>query len=76
MGKLQGALHKIDPVDRAVSRAVGLDFAPKPKTPPVVVPMPDEQAIVAAKKKAAATSLGRTGRASTILSDATDRLGP
>lgn len=76
MGKLQQTLHKVDPVDRAVSSAVGLNFAPKTPTAPTVTPMPDEAQLQAAKKRSLAAQIGRTGRASTILSDPSERLGP
>jgi len=65
-------IHRNDPLDKAVSGAL----IKQPGPPPTVVPMPDEQATLAAKKKVVASSLGRTGRASTILTDTTDRLGP
>jgi hypothetical protein len=44
LGNIQQSLHKIDPVDRAVSGAAGLNF--KPKTPPPTpgVPNPNDAA--------------------------------
>lgn len=50
-----------------------------PLTPPPV--MPDQQLVSQAAKKEAAMSIGRTGRASTLLSagsdvGASDKLGP
>lgn len=56
---------------------------PSPPAPPPVVPMPDQEAIDAAARRARQRQFGRTGFASTILSAAsgsqqqtTDRLGP
>lgn len=42
LGHLQQNLHKVDPVDRAVSSFVGLNF--KPKTPPPSPGVPDPNA--------------------------------
>lgn len=51
--------------------------AATPPPTPAAIPLPDEEAIQRAKRKATAAQLGRTGRASTILTDnTTDRLGP
>ena len=52
--------------------------APKPPPvpkPPPPTPMADEEAIQRAKRGAAAGLQRRSGRASTVLSDAEDRLG-
>lgn len=68
MAKLQQTLHKIDPIDRAISSAVGLNMAPKTITTPRVLAMPTEDDVARAKKLAQAAQLQRTGRASTILS--------
>jgi hypothetical protein len=68
MAKLQQLAHKIDPIDRAVSSAVGLNFAPKTVLTPQVLAMPTDQDLTRAKQLAAAQALQRTGRASTILS--------
>lgn len=45
--------------------------------PPVQIPLPDDEAVKAAKKKSLAAQKGRSGRQSTILTgtDATDTLG-
>lgn len=77
MAKLQQMIHKIDPIDRAVSGAVGLNMTPKTITTPQVLPMPTQDDIDQAKRKAAAAQLQRTGRASTILSQSAqgDQLG-
>lgn len=77
MAKLQQTLHKIDPLDRAVSSAVGLNFAPKTVVTPKALPMPTDQDLQRAKKLAQSQALQRTGRASTILSqpDSGDQLG-
>lgn len=40
LANLQQSLHKIDPLDKAVSSAVGLNFAPK--TPPPVPGVPTQ----------------------------------
>jgi len=68
MAKLQQTLHKVDPLDRAVSSAVGLNFAPKNVTTPQVVAMPTDEDVKRAKRLQQAAQLQRTGRASTILS--------
>ncbi len=68
MAKLQQLIHKIDPIDRAVSSAVGLNMAPKTVTTPQVLPMPTQDDIDQAKRRSAMAQLQRTGRASTILS--------
>lgn len=77
MAKLQQTLHKIDPLDRAVSSAVGLNMTPKTITTPQVLAMPTDQDVQRAKRLAQAQALQRTGRASTILSqpDSGDQLG-
>jgi len=77
MAKLQQTLHKIDPIDRAVSSAVGLNFTPKTITTPQVLAMPTDQDVQRAKRLAETRALQRTGRASTILSqpDSGDQLG-
>lgn len=46
-----------------------------PPPPPPVAPLPDEEDVQRAKRRATRAQLGRSGRASTILSDS-DRLGP
>jgi hypothetical protein len=68
VAKLQQTLHKIDPLDRAVSSAVGLNMAPKTIVTPQVLAMPTEDDVARAKRLAAASQMQRTGRASTILS--------
>ena len=68
MAKLQQTLHKIDPLDRVVSSAVGLNMAPKTITTPRVLAMPTEDDVARAKRLSAAAQMQRTGRASTILS--------
>lgn len=51
------------------------DQAPAPPLP--TIPLPDDEAIKRARRRSLAAQAGRTGRASTILSDdTTDRLGP
>jgi hypothetical protein len=77
MAKLQQTLHKIDPLDRAVSGAVGLNMTPKTVTTPRVLAMPTDQDVQRAKRLAQAQAMQRTGRASTILSqpDSGDQLG-
>lgn len=77
MAKLQQMIHKIDPIDRAVSGAVGLNMTPKTITTPQVLPMPTQDDIDLAKRRSAAAQLQRTGRASTILSQPAqgDQLG-
>jgi hypothetical protein len=77
MAKLQQTLHKIDPLDRAVSGAVGLNMTPKTVTTPQVLAMPTDQDVQRAKRLAQAQAMQRTGRASTILSqpDSGDQLG-
>lgn len=65
--------------DKAHFIGTSLVKAATPPEQPAAVPMPDEDAIQRAKKRALAAQLGRTGRASTILSDTSgtsDRLGP
>ncbi len=65
----------------AVSAGVGLASvltrpgAPKPQT---LAPLPDQASLQLADQKAAALTIGRTGRASTVLSQtpASDQLGP
>lgn len=68
MAKLQQTLHKIDPIDRVVSSAVGLNMAPKNVVTPQVLPMPTQDDVDTAKKKAQLAMMQRTGRASTVLS--------
>lgn len=68
MAKLQQTLHKIDPLDRAVSSAVGLNMAPKNIVTPRTIAMPTQDDIDQAKRRSAAAQLQRSGRASTILS--------
>jgi hypothetical protein len=77
MAKLQQTLHKIDPLDRAVSGAVGLNMTPKTITTPQVLAMPTDDDVQRAKKLAQTAAMQRTGRASTILSqpDSGDQLG-
>lgn len=47
----------------------------EPQTVAPVAPLPDEEDVQRAKRRSARSQLGRSGRASTILSDS-DRLGP
>ena len=47
---------------------------PKP-APVVTMPLPDDEAIQQAKKRALLKNMSRTGRASTILSDSESTLG-
>lgn len=76
MAKLQQTLHKIDPLDRAVSSAVGLNMTPKTITTPQVLAMPTDEDVQRAKRLSAASQLQRTGRASTVLSQPNgDQLG-
>ena len=44
LAHLQQNLHKVDPVDRAVSSAVGLNFTPKTPPPTPGVPNPNDAA--------------------------------
>jgi hypothetical protein len=44
LSKIQQLGHKIDPVDRAVSSAVGLNFKPKNPAPTPGVPDPNQAA--------------------------------
>lgn len=50
--------------------------AATPVTPPPVVPIPDEQDALRAKRRSTAAQLQRSGRDSTILTGDSDRLGP
>ena len=76
MAKLQQTLHKIDPLDRAVSSAVGLNMTPKTITTPRVLAMPTEDDVQRAKRLAQTQMMQRTGRASTVLSQPNgDQLG-
>lgn len=54
----------------------GQVYTPPPIPAPPVMPVPDDTAVKAAKRKSLAEQLRRRGRASTILSDeSTDTLG-
>lgn len=76
MAKLQQMIHKIDPIDRAVSSAVGLNMAPKTVTTPRVLAMPTDDDVQRAKRLSQTQALQRSGRASTILSQPSgDQLG-
>lgn len=44
LSRIQQLGHKIDPVDRSVSSAVGLNFAPKNPPPTPGVPNPNQAA--------------------------------
>lgn len=44
LAHLQQSLHKVDPVDTAVSKAAGLNFAPKNPPPTPGVPNPNDAA--------------------------------
>jgi hypothetical protein len=44
LANIQQLAHKVDPLDRAVSSAVGLNFAPKTPPPPPGVPNPNDAA--------------------------------
>jgi hypothetical protein len=68
MAKLQQTLHKVDPLDRVISSAVGLNMTPKTITTPQVLTQPTPDDVARAKRMSAAAQLQRTGRASTILS--------
>lgn len=46
--------------------------APPPIAPPAVMPSPNDEAVLKAKKTAIANATQRGGRASTILTDGTD----
>ena len=61
--------------EKGVGSLMGNKAAP-PIAPPVVMPLPNDQAVEAAKKKQMAMMLAAGGgRASTILSQPSDRLG-
>jgi hypothetical protein len=60
---------KLHPIGTALVKAE------TPLEPAPVVPMPDEEDIKRAKRRATAAQLQRSGRQSTILTDS-DRLGP
>ena len=60
---------------KGIGSLIGNKAAP-PVAPPVVMPLPNDQAVEAAKKKQMAMMLAAGGgRASTILSQPSDRLG-
>lgn len=44
LARIQQAVHKVDPLDRAVSGAVGLNFTPKTPPPTPGVPNPNDAA--------------------------------
>lgn len=90
MAKLHQAVQAHSPSQNLIRKVIGqkaydkahfigtdLTKAATPEPTPAAIPLPDEDAIQRAKRKATAAQLGRTGRASTILTDnTTDRLGP
>lgn len=67
-------------VKKAVKKSLNLVGVGKGKksapAAPNVMPLPDDEAVKRAKKRAALTTTSRTGRASTFLSGDSDTLGP
>lgn len=58
------------------AHAITTLLPPKDEPPvPVVMPLPDDEAVQAAKKRQLAIQMGSGGRASTILSQGSDKLG-
>lgn len=55
--------------------SVGNSIVPKKPVVAPVMPMPDPDAIAAAKKRATIQAANQTGRDSTILTSSTDKLG-
>ncbi len=71
-----GALGAIDPVTKLFNGVVGIGKKPQTPTfaPPAVMPMADDAAVQAARRRQAAALQQRSGRMSTILST-DDKLG-
>lgn len=74
MGKLVKKLVRKSPIGMIARMAVGKSKSAE--ATPNVMPLPDDDAVMRAKKRAAMASQSRTGRASTFLSGDSDTLGP
>lgn len=73
MGKLIKKVIRKSPIGMIARAAVG---KPKAAEASSTMPLPDDDAVMRAKKRAAMASQSRTGRASTFLSGDSDTLGP
>lgn len=76
MGKLVKGGFKM--FDKAFGTHLGGRGSKKaaPAASDPVMPLPDDEAVRAARRRSIAQQSGRSGRASTILTDSGDKLGP
>jgi hypothetical protein len=79
VNKTGSLLGKVDPVSGLFNKVTGIgkkkEAAAPMTTPPAVMPTTDDERVKAARRRQAAELATRSGRASTILTDGSDKLG-